>query len=244
VEQAMRDMRINRIFEGSTEIMHLLIAREAVDQHLQVAGDILEPDVDLKDKAKAAVQAGAFYGRWLPQLAVGAGQRPGSFDEFGPLAKHMRFVERSSRKLARSTFYGISRWQAKTERKQAFLGRIVDIGAELFAMASAAVYAGTIAKEHPERADEACELADLFCRQAHRRVDALFHELWSNDDDANYADAQKVLEGRYAWLEEGIVDPSGEGPTVADQPEAVAEPAGASPNGAAEAEKPVTAKVQ
>jgi alkylation response protein AidB-like acyl-CoA dehydrogenase len=237
VEQALRDMRINRIFEGSTEIMHLLIAREAVDQHLQVAGDILEPEVDLKDKARAAVQAGVFYARWLPQLAVGAGQRPGSFDEFGPLAKHMRFVERSSRKLARSTFYGISRWQARTERKQAFLGRIVDIGAELFAMASAAVYARTIAGEHPQRADEARELADLFCRQAHRRVDALFHQLWSNDDDANYADAQRVLEGRYPWLEEGIVDPSGEGPAIGAQPEPVAE--------APEPEQaPVTAKVQ
>src|SRR5215213_1997018 len=63
-EQALRDMRINRIFEGSTEIMHLLIAREAVDRHLQVAGDILEPDVALKDKAKAVLGAGAFYGRW------------------------------------------------------------------------------------------------------------------------------------------------------------------------------------
>jgi len=217
VEQAMRDMRINRIFEGSTEIMHLFIAREAVDQHLSVAGDILEPDVELKDKAKAAVEATKFYARWLPQLAVGAGQRPGSFDGFGELATHMRFVERGSRKLARSTFYAISRWQAKLERKQAFLGRIVDIGAELFAIASAVVYADTIAHEHPERADEARELADLFCRQARRRVDTLFTELWANDDDEDYATAQKVLDGRYAWLEDGIVDPSGDGPSIPPQ---------------------------
>src|SRR5919112_4090712 len=121
VEQMMRDMRINRIFEGSTEIMHLLIAREAVDQHLEVAGEILEPETALKDKARGALGAGAFYGKWLPTLTVGKGQRPSSYEELGELANHMRFVERSSRKLARSTFYGMTRWQAKMERKQAFL---------------------------------------------------------------------------------------------------------------------------
>jgi hypothetical protein len=73
--------------------------------------------------------------RWLPQLAVGEGQKPGAYERFGPLAGHLRFVERSSRKLARSTFYAMGRWQAKLEKKQAFLGRIVDIGAELFAIA-------------------------------------------------------------------------------------------------------------
>jgi hypothetical protein len=207
-EQALRDMRINRIFEGSTEIMHLFIAREAVDQHLQVAGDILEGDVDLKGKAKAAARAGAFYAKWLPSLTVGAGQRPRSYGEFGDLAAHLRFVERSSRKLARSTFYAISRWQAKLERRQAFLGRIVDIGAELYAMAAAAVYAKTIEREQPERGAEAADLADLFCRQARRRVDGLFADLWSNDDTANHERALEVLDGRFAWLEEGIVDPS------------------------------------
>jgi hypothetical protein len=208
VEQAMRDMRINRIFEGSTEIMHLLIAREAVDQHLEVAGEILEGDGDLREKAKVAVQAGRFYARWLPQLAVGEGMRPGAFEEFGALAEHLRYVERASRKLARSTFYGMSRWQAGLEQRQSFLGRIVDVGAELFAMASAVVYADTIGREHPERAQEAVELADLFCTQARRRADGLFHALWSNDDTAGYQAAQRVLEGRYAWLEEGVPDPS------------------------------------
>ena len=170
-EQALRDMRINRIFEGSTEIMHLLIAREAVDQHLQVAGDLLEPGGEVKDRIAAAGRAGAFYSKWLPQLAVGKGQVPSSFDELGALAPYMRFVERSSRKLARSTFYGMTRWQAKLEYRQAFLGRLVDIGAELFAMAAAAAYADTIGREQPERRTEAQELAELFCRagQAARR---------------------------------------------------------------------------
>jgi hypothetical protein len=96
------------------------------------------------------------------------------------------------------------------------LGRIVDIGAELFAIASAATYAQTLAKEHPERADQAFEMADLFCKQSRRRVDALFAELFTNDDDDNYALAQHVLEGRHTWLEEGILDPSGAGPQIAD----------------------------
>ncbi|HWT95119.1 MAG TPA: acyl-CoA dehydrogenase family protein [Solirubrobacteraceae bacterium] len=224
VEQAMRDMRINRIFEGSTEIMHLLIAREAVDQHLAVAGDIIEGEgVSLQDKAKAAVGAGAFYAKWLPQLAVGEGRKPNSFAEFGPLATHVRYVERASRKLARTTFYAMTRYQAGLEQKQHVLGRIVDIGAELFAISSAAVYAQTIAAEQPARKESAMELADLFCKQARRRADDLFASVFANDDDANYKLAQKVLEGKYEWLEEGIVDPAelgadAGGKTVAGQP--------------------------
>ena len=236
VEQVMRDMRINRIFEGSTEIMHLLIAREAVDTHLAVAGDILEPDVAMKDKAKAAGKAAAFYPKWLAGLAAGKGQSPKAYSDFGELAKHLRFAERSSRKLARSTFYGMTRWQAKLEKKQGYLGRLVDIGAELFAIASAVVYANTIKQEQPERGEQAEELADLFCRQSRRRVEALFNALWSNDDADNYGSALKLLDGRYAWLEEGIVDPSGDGPMIADQPDEAEERAAQAPgsgNGAA-----------
>src|SRR4051794_5404448 len=219
VEQALRDMRINRIFEGSTEIMHLLIAREAVDQHLAVAGEILEGDGGLADKAKVGVQAARFYASWLPKLAVGEGQRPNAFDEFGELAEHLRFVERRSRKLARSTFAAMARWQAGLERRQAFLGRIVDIGAELFAIAAACTYAQTLRSEQPDRAESAVALADAFARQARRRADDLFAALWSNDDDPNRELAAGVLEGAHEWIEEGILDPSGDGPLVAGQRE-------------------------
>jgi hypothetical protein len=56
--------------------------------------------------------------------------------------------------------------------------------------------------------EQAFELADLFCRGAKLRVDALFGELWDNEDDHNYKAAMKVLEGRYDFVEEGVVDPA------------------------------------
>ncbi|MEV0733087.1 acyl-CoA dehydrogenase family protein [Polymorphospora sp. NPDC050346] len=204
VEQILRDLRINRIFEGSTEIMHLLIAREAVDAHLSVAGDIIDPDADLTRKARAGARAGAFYARWLPTLAVGRGQTPTGYAEYGPLAGHLRYAERTSRKLARSTFYAMSRWQGRMERKQAFLARIVDIGAELFAMAATCVRARAERETRPE----GMELADLFCRQARLRAERLFAELWDNTDSIDVKAAKRILGGRYTFLEDGVVTPA------------------------------------
>jgi alkylation response protein AidB-like acyl-CoA dehydrogenase len=216
-EQAVRDLRINRIFEGSSEIMRLLIAREAVDAHLQAAGDLASADADLQHKARAAVDASGFYARWLPRLVVGKGTVPTSYAEFGPLAGHLRYVERASRKLARQTFYGMSRWQAKLEHRQVFLGRIVDIGAELFAMAAACSRAQMLQQEQPEQGAMAYELAGVFCAQARHRADELFGRLWDNTDDADRKLAKHVLSGEATWLEAGVLDPSeGTGPWIAE----------------------------
>ncbi|MFI9776594.1 acyl-CoA dehydrogenase family protein [Streptomyces sp. NPDC051956] len=219
-EQLLRDLRINRIFEGSTEIMHLLIAREAVDAHLSVAGDLIDPDKSLSDKAKAGAKAGGFYARWLPKLVAGPGQLPNSYSEFHPaghadLSGHLRYAERSARKLARSTFYAMSRWQGKMETKQGFLGRIVDIGAELFAMSAACVRAEHL-RGTGEHGREAYQLADVFCSQSRVRVDELFGRLWHNTDELDRKVTKGVLSGSYTWLEEGVIDPSGDGAWIAD----------------------------
>ena len=124
-------------------------------------------------------------------------------------------MERHARKLARSTFYAMSRWQGRMETKQGFLGRIVDIGAELFAMSAACVRAELL-RSRGEHGREAYQLADAFCRQSRLRVDELFTRLWANTDDLDRKVVKAVMAGSHTWLEEGVVDPSGDGPWIAD----------------------------
>jgi hypothetical protein len=168
----------------------------------------------LGTKVKLALKAGSFYARWFPSLTLGKGQNPAAYAEFDELAEHLRDAERSSRKLARSTFYAMGRHQAKLEHKGALLGRIVDIGSELFAIAAACTYASTLARETPAQRDAIYELAGLFCTQARRRAQGLFSDLWSNDDAGQYKLAQSVLEGRYEFFEHDVVDPAGQGPML------------------------------
>ena len=202
VERAMRDYRINLIFEGSSEIMRLFIAREAVDTHLSVAGDIIDKNVPLSKKLAAFAKAGGFYAAWYPTRWLGWGRWP-RFGEFGRLATHMRYAERTSRRLARAIFHAMVRFGPKLERKQMVLFRAVDIGAELFAMSAACSRAHMLATKQGRK--EAVELADLFCREARRRIAQHFRDFFGPNDERLYKVAQRVLKGEHAWLEAGIV---------------------------------------
>ena len=201
-ERMMRDFRINRIFEGTSEIMRLFIAREALDTHLSVAGDLVDPKATVKAKLRAFFRAGAFYAWWYPTRWLGWGRWP-RYSEFGPLASHMRYVNRASRRLARTLLHAIVRFGPRLERRQAVLGRLVDIGAELFAMAVTISRAHALAKGANAGVGP-LEAADVFCRQARRRIRALFDQIFDNDDGATYRLAQRVLKGEHLWLEEGL----------------------------------------
>ncbi len=204
VERLMRDCRINLIFEGSSEIMHLFMAREAVDKHLQVAGALVNPKSTFGEKLGALPQIAMFYGWWYPTRWLHWGLWP-KYSAFGRLGKHLRFAERASARLARTIFHGMAIYQAKLERKQMFLFRAVDIAMELFALSTAVSKAKWMREQGDPNARSAEELADLFARGARRRIKDLFRDMWSNEDDRKVAVTRALLEGRHQWLERGTM---------------------------------------
>ncbi len=193
MERLLRDARINMIIEGTSEIMRLFIAREALDPHLKMAGaSATSNKVDYFGAAK-------FYATWYPPLWL-----PRSIDTGtelpGLLKGHLRFVERAARRLARDLFHMIARYQQGLQKKQQVLGRLVDTGAELFAMT--AVLSHAVSPRAPEGAEQ---LADLFCSQARRRVTSQHQAVYCNDDGKTYRLARAVLNGEYPWLGDNIV---------------------------------------
>lgn len=203
VERMMRDSRINRIIEGTSEIMHLFIAREALDAHMQLVQSLLDSHQSLPKKLTASLKAAGHYALWYPRQWISVSWYPHD-SAMGPLSGHMRFVERASHRLARALFHSAVRYQTRLALRQQRLGRLVDVGADLFAMLSACSKATALVRLQPSE-QSPVELADLFCRLARRRITQTMHSLSDNEDQRCYQIAQQVLANRYAWLEQGVL---------------------------------------
>ncbi len=199
VERMLRDCRINRIFEGSSEIMHLFIAREAVDRHLEVTATLLDPRASLGHKLLSLPRVALFYARWYLKLWLGFVWA--KYHAFGPLGPHLRYADRASRRLARSIFHGMLRFGPGLERKQAFLFRAVDVALELFVLTASVMHAQR--KLELGRGD--FDVVERVAFATRARVRALLRAMWRNDDATKYRFAQRVLAGNLAWLERGAI---------------------------------------
>ena len=208
VERIMRDCRINMILEGSSEIMKLFLAREAIDPHLKRAGDLLNPAVSQSKKIKTAFSLFSYYSKWYLQQWF-ASMRSSSFKEMEGLEKQYQFIEKSSHELSLAIFKVMMKYKQNLERKQLLLGRLMEIGTDLFAMAATCSYAISL-KNQKNFEGNPIELANLFCALAKRRIGERFHSLSHNDDKMINEMAKKVLSDEYKWLEAGVVSIPGE----------------------------------
>ncbi|MEM9283628.1 MAG: acyl-CoA dehydrogenase family protein [Verrucomicrobiota bacterium] len=198
VERFLRDSRINTIFEGSSEIMRLLIAREALDPHLKMGGPVLNTTLPLVNRIKAGLRSAVFYSAWYPRLWMPTLR--GAFGVLPEFGNEARLLRARSKRLARNLFHSMLRHGPKLEKKQVLLGRYVEIGAELFAMSAAMGYAGHLVKDRKVEQsvasdrDNLIETVQYFCKLSRGKVDRLFHELRSNADQEGYRIARKLVD--------------------------------------------------
>jgi len=202
IERLMRDCRINRIIEGTTDIMKLFLAREAMDPHLKVAADLLKKNLPVGEKIQAGLKLATFYSSWYPTQWVNSSLWS-SHPELGKLAKHISYVESTAHKLARTIFHYIGLYQDRLERKQHILGLLMEIGTELFAISATCSFAKSKLDINPNDLTPQY-LADVFCLNSKRKIERLFDELTNNDDNKENKLAKSVLSGDLTWLEEGI----------------------------------------
>ncbi len=203
VERFLRDCRVNTIFEGSSEIMRLFIAREALDPHLKVGGAIFNTQLPMSERAKAVLSSGKFYAGWYPRQWL-----PGDAGKIDNLHEtlhgHVNYAARTSKRLARGLFHAMARFGPKLDREQLLLSRFVGIATELFAISATCSYAQWLVGQG-KPAGEILSVADYFCRSARIRIENHFASTARNVDKRGYQLVQDLLAGKHASLRDGIV---------------------------------------
>lgn len=202
VERMMRDARINTIIEGTSEIMRLFLAREVLDKHLSMAKDMIKPGTPIPVRILAFLKLTGFYAFWYPRQWL-SWLPAGMPADMGSLGCHVRYVARTGHRLARELFHIMVRYQDKLDQRQIILGHLINAGTELFVMAATCSFAVQRAKEEGD--DSPMELADLYCREARRRIAWYFHSLWHHDNRSIGAVAKRVSDGAMKWLEKDVV---------------------------------------
>lgn len=204
VERFMRDARINLIIEGTSEIMHLFIAREAMDPHLKRIFPILSPKTPAGQKFGKLFEALGYYALWYPSQWFYWRRRGADVRLPSRLKKHVCFAEKTAHRLARGLFHAMAVYQQGLEKRQQVMARFVNIGTDLFSMLAACSRAAHLLSLNPSDPSPG-ELADLFCKEAVLRVKKEFRSQRQNDDKMIYQVGRNMLEGKYRWLEEGII---------------------------------------
>ncbi|MBI2421877.1 MAG: acyl-CoA dehydrogenase family protein [Candidatus Hydrogenedentes bacterium] len=200
-ERNLRDARISRIVEGTDEIMHLFIAREAMDLHVRQIMPLMTPG---GSKAGHFFKSFLpFYAAWLPKQFLPATGNYATKHLNGANQAHLPQIAKASKRLARTMFFTMAKYQQKLEREQVIMSNFVDIGTDLFAMAATLAYTEALL---PAAADKEAlqDLCDLFCTEARERIAANFKAVKKNHNHKFDKVSRHALAGKYGWFCDGI----------------------------------------
>lgn len=181
----MRDARINLIWEGTSEIMRMWIARECLAEYIKHGMAIRYGK--FKDKPPAA----SYYANMLFR-----GLNPFSGREYS---------QKIARELTRLSVFATMYYQASLQHKQLLLKKVADTSINLFAATAASHY--TASREVSGKPLSG-ELAEFFVNDTQKSIhpsSSLTKSIFNTYDTRVYKIVKRILNGEGEWLEDGII---------------------------------------
>jgi hypothetical protein len=204
-EMLMRDSRVARIFEGTSEVMHLIMAREAMDTHLKFILPLMGKAPTKQSKFGLVLGMAKFYVPWYLKLLMPASTQLGTRHLSEGNRQHLRYVARTCKKLARRMFHTMAKYGPKLEFEQLILANFVDIGVDLFAMSACLAHAERLTGENSSDPTPQA-LADLYCKNARDRIEANFRAIKHNHNRTFNKVGDMLMEGKLRWLSRDIIN--------------------------------------
>jgi acyl-CoA dehydrogenase family protein 9 len=201
-ELVMRDSRINRIFEGTNEVLRLFIALAAMHDVAEELKDLAASMREVLAEPVKGFGVLSDYAKRRASLATGLRRPKGRWTLLSPtVAEEAAIFEGGTRALALATDRLLRRYGKKIVEAQLPTKRLADVMIDLFALAAVLARVSTRIEDHGEAAAAPDrEILRAFARQAGRRVDAALAGIDENEDASVDALANHALElGRYSF---------------------------------------------
>lgn len=193
-ERWLRDARINRIFEGTNEILRAFIALSGMQGPGQELAGLAKA---IQYPLKGLGVVGDYAARKVKQNVFGENISK----SHSRLKKLAGYLEEYTVELSQQVEVLLKRHGKEIHLKQFAQKRIADVAIDLFAMFCTL---SRVTQAIEEKGEEACELeiaiAESFAMRANRRIRGNFKAIDRNDDDLMKLIAEKAYEtGGYGW---------------------------------------------
>lgn len=201
-ERIMRDSRINRIFEGTNDILRLFIALTAMNEVGKKLTDLSKSlEGIFIDPIKGFGTISEYARRRVTQeTKVGAVKNV--FTRLDPLLKsHAEIFEDGVRDLARASDKILKKHGKNIIGKQFATKRLADIMIDLFVLSAVLSRVDSALKEKGAvGAKMELEILEVFAGQVRRRTKSNFNKIDENDDELIKSIADHAFENeRYVW---------------------------------------------